>query len=579
MQFFKFPPQITGLLASRHGTSWQFATIFVVIYLGLDALGALAEPITSVYDFPLLSFFSAACTWIVVTAGGLLIWRRETPRFAAAKQVLTWFFAAAISIVGSRFAVWLVTAQPLAVLSVEQAITYLVSGFVNLASYAIVISAVANFREISGKLRSESVRLAGLRVQLAEHIAGLKVSYSQEVQQRIAPVVHEIQAAVAGLNAEAIMQQAKTAIESVVLPLSQELGLKSIDKLVAQLKPQAKQPLADRLRLFASTKFDISQNFSPLFTAIIFCASILPAFSYFYADRGLFAGLLVLAVVLVGQVIASVVFSNRSVSLWLALAVIFASSSVIAIVAAQSIKLVVSHSSSEIDTFLAFGTWLVVFLISFAQLINLASLGFLNQLAETQHALAVSLQKGDAQVLQLQRRISSVIHADIQGKLRAVLLRVKNSALDEVNLAELSADLQHISKVVNSIAEDPVVNFSSDLAGLIEFWRGVCEVIADVEAEANLALEGDPGLAQGAIDVITEGLANAIKHGGAKQASVLVRLEPQAVQIVVSNSAGSNDSETPLSTGQGSQLLDRLSSQWQLDRRETSTILRVSLPR
>ena len=577
-KFFKLPPSVTGLLASRHGTSWQFATIFAFVFIALDALGALAGTVVSVYDFPLLSIFNALCIWLVVVSSGVFIWRKAEPTHVAAKNVLAWLSASTLSVFCGRFFVWLITGVAIPDIAADQIITWIIGGFVNIAGYAVVISGVFRYREISLSLRRESSRLESLRQTLSSHLEALKASYSAEVQQRIAPALAEIRLALSAANPGQVMSQARAAIESAVLPLSQQIESESIEVLIGEIPELKRNSFSARLKHFRTVRLGIGQNYSPLLSALVFIASILPAFGVYYSAPGLLAGSVVVAIILIGQVLFGLLFARRKFTILTALISIFISAAVIAFIGGQSIQLFVPNHETDADAFLAFGIFLVVFLITFAQFIYSVSLSFLEKTTETQEQFADDLKKRDSAIRSLQIRVAKVIHADIQAKLRAILLRVKTGGITEANLGQLNQDLEYINSVIGSIGVEEPIEFRSELGGLVEFWSGVCEIRLEVEIGVYETLAARPDLSEAALDVLSEAVSNAVKHAEAKMATISLSLKPQSLEIAVSNPSNPLKIEA-LSTGQGGRLLDRVATSWRLETTDSYTILHVSLPR
>ncbi len=575
-KFLKFPPEVTGLVASRYATSWQFATIFAVIFVLLDGLGAMAGEVMSVYDFPLLSIFSALCIWLFLVLSGLIIWRKAEPDLVALKNVLTWLIASATSIFVGRFLVWLFTGEDIPPFGLDQLITWIIGGFVNIAGYAIVISGVFRYREISESLRRESNRLDSLRQILASHLEALKASYLAEVRHRIAPMLDDIRAALAAANPGEVMSQARAAIETAVLPLSQQIASEQIEALLGEVPKLQNHSLASRLKHLRTSRLEVAQNLSPLLSAFVFIASILPAFGVFYSTPGLLAGAMSLAIILLGQLLFASVLAKRRMTFLPALAATFLASATIAYLAGQCIQIFVTENESDADAFLALGVFLVVFLLSFAQLINSLSLKFLEQTAVTQQQYSQDLQKRDSAIRSLQSRVAKVIHADIQAKLRAILLRVKSGGITQDNLGQLNQDLEYINSVLATIGDEQKVDFAVELQGLVEFWSGVCEINLDLESGVFEALAARSDLIEAALDVLSEAVSNAVKHAEAKTATIALSLTSQSLEISVLNPASEIKIEA-ISTGQGSRLLDRVATSWRVESAENSTTLLVSI--
>jgi len=363
-----------------------------------------------------------------------------------------------------------------------------------------------------------------------------------------------------------------------VLPLSQQIESQQIEDLLGELPKLETNSGVSRLKHLRTTRLSVAQNISPLLSALAFVASILPAFGVFYSTAGIVSGVVVLALILIGQVFASVFFAKLRLTFLPALLVILLTSAAIAYLGGQSIQLFVIDHQVDADAFLAFGVFLVVFMLSFVQLINSLSLNFLELTAATQGQYSRDLQKRDSGIRSLQSRVAKVIHADIQAKLRAILLRVKTGGITEANVAQLNQDLEYINSVIASIGDEEAVDFAAELDGLVEFWSGVCDVRLEVEDEFVDALANRSDLCQTTVDVVAEAVSNAVKHAEAKTATVRLELKPHSLKISVSNPASPAKIEA-FSTGQGGRQLDRVASSWSLESADSSTILHVSIDR
>jgi glucose-6-phosphate-specific signal transduction histidine kinase len=283
-----------------------------------------------------------------------------------------------------------------------------------------------------------------------------------------------------------------------------------------------------------------------------------------------------LAIILLGQLLFASVLAKRRMTFLPALAATFLASATIAYLAGQCIQIFVTENESDADAFLALGVFLVVFLLSFAQLINSLSLKFLEQTAVTQQQYSQDLQKRDSAIRSLQSRVAKVIHADIQAKLRAILLRVKSGGITQDNLGQLNQDLEYINSVLATIGDEQKVDFAVELQGLVEFWSGVCEIHLDLESGVFEALAARSDLIEATLDVLSEAVSNAVKHAEAKTATIALSLTSRSLEISVLNPASALKIEA-ISTGQGGRMLDRVATSWRVESAENSTTLLVSI--
>lgn len=507
---------------------------------------------------------------------GYLIHRRPGAKNLALKNMLVWSFAAFFGLVFAGNAIFALTGvapDPEFVLTLPRVTA---TGFVNLAAYLIIISAVFEYREIVAMLRREFARLEVVRETIAGHLAELKARYLAEVQGKIAPVLADITSALEQANAGEVMDRARTAINEVVLPLSSNISTGVLHEAMQELPALPTGRLRVRIRQIFDAKVELAQAFMPLVTAVVFLASIVPAFVYFYSNSGFIAAGVTLAFILIGQFVTALLVRNRKFSILPALLMILISSSLVATAAGQSIYFFVSGATPEVNAFLAFGTWLIVALSSLLLTVNSLTANYLQKLSDVQDEFARSLQKRDFEIRQLQSRITTAIHNDVQGKLRVVLLRVRTGGLSSENLVALEADLAHVRNSLAEIDATHAADFYGQLRALQEFWAGVCSIKLTDDLDVAELLETNNQVAAKAFDVISEATANAVKHAEAELVEVQLSIDGNRLAITVANSLEKGLVSNP-SSGVGGRIFDELSDSWQIRNNESRYELTVFL--
>jgi signal transduction histidine kinase len=573
--FFAIPETIRPLIASRAGLSWQFLIFFSSIYLSLNFLAALVSPPTSVFDFPILSFAYLAVLWIVVLSASLLVMRSKLKQIALV-NTLIWFFAASTAVLFSKPIVWLLVGGEIPIETSFQLLTNVLSSFMNLAAYAMVFAGIVQYRSVAKSLRMELDRLEALREGMNSQLESLKTSYVAEVEQRVRPVVNELELSLASADADAVVSQARAAIEDVVLPLSKQLNTPS-ELALPQLPSLPKRSLYSRVARAFSNRVLLRDTQVPILSALMFLLSIAPAIAYFYAFSGYLAALAIALVILAIEFLRAVVIGHLQTNLFVAFAVILFASLITAVAAVALLGGLIAHSDIEVNAFIGFGTWLVVFLIPFMQLINLTSLAHLSRVEMTQRDFIRTITKRDSEIRHIQHRITQSVHSDVQGKLRAVLLRIKNGGLTPEALPALQADLEHVKEVLSSIGSAQKIDLQIELDQLSQFWEGICDLRVTSETEVLAATMADSTLANNAFEVISEAVANAMKHAEAKQVIVELSVASGQLQVRVINEVAKTPTNSA-SGGIGSSVFDKNCSSWRVEQNEGTYIFIGNLP-
>ena len=171
--------------------------------------------------------------------------------------------------------------------------------------------------------------------------------------------------------------------------------------------------------------------------------------------------------------------------------------------------------------------------------------------------------------------MSRYLHGEIQtGLTAAILLLRQASKSGDVNLAR-----QGLENAVKILMKNHLESFSKDqfshqayLEQIISGWMG----IADVTIELNFIDGMAQSRAQDVVELIGEGVANAIRHGKATKISVSdeVVLDQLCVHIK------SDGVEMPTGqTGLGTEMFNQLTSSWSFVREGGQSKLTFTLPR
>ena len=170
------------------------------------------------------------------------------------------------------------------------------------------------------------------------------------------------------------------------------------------------------------------------------------------------------------------------------------------------------------------------------------------------------------------KRLARYVHSDIQGRVRAAAL--SNSV---VTMADVEKLQQECIDALDLSRELP--SFDRFYSDTVELWDGVARISLDADPKALQAIESDSfGLAS-VVEIVREGVGNAIRHGKAKNVEVGLRFEQEGNPIlgveVLNDGEVAAKEATP---GFGSQTISEVSSSWGLDRVGEKTRLWAQVP-
>lgn len=173
--------------------------------------------------------------------------------------------------------------------------------------------------------------------------------------------------------------------------------------------------------------------------------------------------------------------------------------------------------------------------------------------------------------------LGRLLHGSTQATLLSVEARLAQSVDDgdthadvEIATAELAALRHRLSAPV----EEPW-HVRAALADVVDMWRGVLEIRLSAEHGVLNLLDGAPATRTAVVDVVAEGLTNAVRHGAARAADVHIgmmggdRIEVRVSDDGTGARAGSR--------GMGSDLFDGVTCGWSLEAGESGSVLRASV--
>lgn len=173
--------------------------------------------------------------------------------------------------------------------------------------------------------------------------------------------------------------------------------------------------------------------------------------------------------------------------------------------------------------------------------------------------------------------LGRLLHGSTQAGLLSIASRLEQSADDEdpgPAIEAAATELQSLRQRLMGPAGE-TWEVSQALDDLVTLWSGVVDVDLQVAHEVLALLDRAPATRSSVLDVVAEGLTNAVRHGRAHRVVIRIAVEsPGLVSIVVSDDGRGAPSVVP---GMGSEMLDEVAHDWHLSVTPAGSVLTASV--
>lgn len=182
----------------------------------------------------------------------------------------------------------------------------------------------------------------------------------------------------------------------------------------------------------------------------------------------------------------------------------------------------------------------------------------------------------------LQRKaISRALHGPIQSAVTSAALRLDAAVRDGHPTDGLIADIrEQLRSQVDVLEADEYAPVSMDVAlqRIVGTWQGVCDVDVDMTQAAIDGLAGDPLVMSTVIDIMTEGVSNAVRHADATKVHIVLGRDAAGdISMTVSDN-GISDKHSGATPGLGTLLLNECTLSWTLNLDDDVHVLQTTIP-
>ena len=443
-----------------------------------------------------------------------------------------------------------------------------IAGALALSVIAVVVDSVRERRATMDRLRALQDSLRQIGEIESARLAGLEADFLRDVEDQVVAALEQVRASKPETGEQA-GRSLREVSEAVVRPLSHQLAESESWRVPISGPPREgwTRRLADLVQLICPVP--------PLMPVLVVELTVLP---FILAREGPALALLNLALgsmVLIGlgEVIRRAWRAARLPWLnVLGLGVCYAATFVIA-------GFLVSGA------FVLFGGaplpfWNVVFIYPILVLAWALLDAILARRAELEQELAESLAREAqaterllARVTAMRRRLAKVLHSVVQGELvtSAVGLAQTN------NPAAVSAEIDRVSaSVIQRLrAAELRVDARERILDLVSLWSAALAVELDVDDDVWRQFDQNGDLQQSVVDVLAEGLTNAVRHGSGPHVRVIMRKGRVGLDVLIQSQGDLLEKEH---SGLGMRTIATSAQAWSLEAKAGLVHLSVTLP-
>ena len=434
--------------------------------------------------------------------------------------------------------------------------------FVTLSLVTVLVSNSVRATQELETLETSRLLLEKRLSSMRGEISRLNAEVAGRVSGLISPVIQQLMQNLKGAKSAEIgkeVQALRSTVDDIVRPLSLDIAQSSgelSDTEVARAKVSLRQDFS------FSEKIQPSKMLLPFWSSVLITLVSTPAALVFYLQEAVLALAIFAVVTYVVLELVSLVLRSVSVSTVAALAI-------------QVVAFTLSGITSSVTIAMAnlpSGSYPVGRIVTLSIIIGVGV--FIGQLRQTQRVITqIAAREVNAQLELLnsqarrelwlnRRRIATVLHGPVQAALYASAMRLAQATRPTKKLIQtVNADLESALEVLKfDSLEAP--DLKSVLAQIGEVWSGNCEIYLGVSKNVYQITKKNALLSEAVVEVLREGISNAIKHGQATEIDVEAKVSGKLIELSIVNNGKAPVNKA--GNGFGSKLYDELTLAWQL---------------
>lgn len=455
----------------------------------------------------------------------------------------------------------------------------------SMGAAGIVVARVSEHRALMGQLAQRQRELIDLQTSLTERIDQTRRGLATQVRETLEPTLAQLRAQLDDLSRSgdtelhAAIAGFRAAVADVVRPLSRALAEPPVAPMPAE------SPVAAPRGWFTTERMPVSLVIQPAASAALLLATMVflsatptpDAYRSSSAPARLvvLTAMLWLALSAVRWVARRLAWQSTASVMLGSLAAVFIATGVIVGLLTKSITADLTEATTTVPA-------LAVALCSFIPL-TVAAAAVAQELArrtEEDRADTVAELEVLTSILRRElwrehRRLALTVHGPIQSALVAAAIAMSREDFSVGQVPSLAAALdQAMAHIDRTAGPQPPV--ASAVRNLTTLWVDSASITFTGDREALDVIDTDDALRTVVVEILREGVSNAIRHGAADHVHITIGLDTAgAISIVIDDDGdGPPLAQIP---GLGSAMLDEIALDWSLAREATLTRLRVDL--
>lgn len=515
-------------------------------------------------DLNLLSAIGLAMLGYVIAGGILWLAARGLRRFQSTRPIVTllvfvvfglwvslWNIAIAVVVFSQDASPWfgrVLSSSAFVALSMSLA--------------ALAVGSVRKHRRSQESLEEQLGLAEHLRATAQQSITDYRNGLVAEVRSVVESQLRAIHSHEAGTPQEK-SQRLRRVVDDVIRPLSSSLN-SPIDQPIAvdSISTKARRPTAQRQGLRFLKALVIERPFEPVASVIILMlAIVIPGATFIGASNSSAVGLISSMVLAIVLILAQRFVTPRLrklpiglalsllVLIWLGFAYLSGFTSLI------TLELLDSAFDADFPrrvarlSFLSMVIPAIVFAVT-------------RQWAESERALedavaAVSQQTASIRMRHWaeRRELGKQVHSLVQAEMIATAVALNENAENSDALL-----LQLNQRVQAALDQSVVTDWREALESLKSVWAKSIVLDIHMDTAVMAVLDAEPTTASAVVDIVREGITNAVRAGHADHVSVTVSALPNALQVdVIDDGDGLGIEDEP---GSGSKMLNEVCFTW-----------------
>jgi signal transduction histidine kinase len=453
--------------------------------------------------------------------------------------------------------------------------------------FTVLARVIGQNRQTSQELAQAKNRLDFLQSTVAQQVADAQQQLQRDVQEKISPVIESLSAEVEQLtqshsddSRSVATGQLRAAALDLIRPLSHELYTADAEVQFESSPNQRAGRTRVTIREVLTRKMNVNVVFNPALPAIL----ILAFFSASYYIVAGWMGVLEGCIATTAVVVAALAGMNRLTRGRQLNAVVVLLIGVVTSLLLAGLYVVIPEAlnvgiQADYQVFLAVGSALVLLGTTIVFFLFDNRMFALSRTKEANDENASLVARSRQEVWLRQKQIAKIVHGNVQSRLNAARIRLTQATTITPELVEsVLSDLESAQQELSRPPAESATDIQGQLTELADFWRGVCTFTFTADQNSQETLTADTSAAQAVMEVVSEGVSNAVKHSHAQQLHLTIaQASPVSVKVELKH-AVEESSVVSTSTGLGTQILNQLTLNWSFSQDKGTALLQAEIP-